>query len=1111
MEFSLLSESYDRLKNLGTILLTKREIDIIACILHGRTSRKSIAAFLSTDGKSVSHRTIEYHTQNIIHKFEGASWEDIREVVENSPTADLFKRHYEIIRFEQLLIKVLFKLQEETDLSISVNLCADSDKSADTKRALEDLIQYFYSYKININLKILSKDVNVNSILNNNEKNQYIIYDETNYSLDRKKNQNLYCINYGSSQNVYSFLVFLLSRLSIESEMINKLQQQLGRIFVDGLSSEDKSRSVATKSKNYLFWLISGVCSLLIMLIIMWEVFQREGAHIISGTIRSDMTIPAQTNLLDRPQITRKVQNRLFSKENDSQTNPVVTLLGIGGAGKTTLARSIARRTKLPVVWEILAETDSSLLSSLTDLAQKLAITPLEKEALSTIQETQDLESKRKKTLQFLQNALRQKKGWLLVFDNVESIQKIANYLPLDKSVWGKGHIIITTQNAYAKKVEFLNHEDVIEVTQLGLEEATKLFTSICFNTEPKKLSSKELEELEKFLPQIPLFPLDISIAAKYISINKTSFEDYIKNIQQQDRSFYSSQENILKETSRYIKSRFSVITLTLNNLIKLVPESEKLLWLISLVDSQNIPLDLLIMKTNSKTTNLLLHTMRKFSLIASEHEKKGSYSFSIHRSTQAVLRSYLIERLNLSAQHELVVSSADLFGKYIRQILDKESISKILDVLPHCEHWLVADLDGNETKGMILSNLGSLKYHIGSNREARIDLEHSLALISELNKHAIYSAQAQTYLGSLCAKSGEVKKAQEYLDLALIKLKEFPSDIGYPRAMSFLGYTFMVQDNFNAAMKCFDLTLEYFQDKEPHPILARTLIYEGLLAKEHMQFDKAILSFKKAIKFFEEAEDLINTGWVKGYLGITYREMGLYEKSRVELEGSVVCYRKANASKHNALGVVLLGLGNCYRNLGLYQKAKQCFDECERIYIANGSEINLAWCKAHQGRLNLKLKNVDDAQHQLLGSQKIFENVYGKNNIRTAWLYLQLGRLYRQQQQLKTAETYLNHALEIYTEKLPDNYLRISKIKVEIGVIEYLKGNHSVARNLLEENIPLYKKYYGESHTQTATALVSLSRIYKALGETQLANQTYKAAIKIFSINNHVDRHIRM
>lgn len=86
---NLPSDTYNgHLEIISGIKFTPREIDVIACLLGGRTS-KSICQFLS-----IEEKTVETHKYNIMRKLDGNSKESIINFIEKSDKFPAIKKHY---------------------------------------------------------------------------------------------------------------------------------------------------------------------------------------------------------------------------------------------------------------------------------------------------------------------------------------------------------------------------------------------------------------------------------------------------------------------------------------------------------------------------------------------------------------------------------------------------------------------------------------------------------------------------------------------------------------------------------------------------------------------------------------------------------------------------------------------------------------------------------------------------------------------------------------------------------------------------------------------------------------------------------------------------------
>ena len=124
----------------------------------------------------------------------------------------------------------------------------------------------------------------------------------------------------------------------------------------------------------------------------------------------------------------------LHSRLTESEDGPrIVTLSGLGGVGKTTVAVEYAHRhlTEVGVCWQFAAEDPTVLAAGFAELAAQLG--------------ARELVDNRDPVASVHGVLAQAETGWLVVFDNVTDRASVQPFLPPA----GRGRVLITTQNQH--------------------------------------------------------------------------------------------------------------------------------------------------------------------------------------------------------------------------------------------------------------------------------------------------------------------------------------------------------------------------------------------------------------------------------------------------------------------------------------------------------------------------------------------------------------------------------------------------------------------------------------------------------------------------------------
>lgn len=1026
------------LEKINGVKFTFREIDILAFMLHGKSTKK-VASLLS-----ISPRTVENHVRNIMVKVECNSRETIIDFIEKSKEVSLLKKHYSHLRIESAFkesLREISHLMKSKTLSCKIETIGNElwhhtlesylklagvrilkakrkDKKYETSVTLKieeakidcvlcpltsleegqiPLIKekfgiYFQQAAQSLPLLIF--------LIQNKEQNkfssQFILKDNKNIIiLDFQENDYL---------SFFELLKKMLAPISLEKivlKFIKKSEELMLTLEADSLpntlavsSSNFKQASQnidGNKRKKWGSYLIRGLSfgliGSLILLLSFYQptsIFERIKLS-SKNIIRSDLPIPAETILLSRPQILTKIQEKLTRKQGIQ----VIALVGIGGAGKTTIARQYARLQKTNVIWEINADTKESLINSFENLVYALCKTKEEKKILRDLQEIKNPHEKEEKIILLLKDKLKAVSEWLLIYDNVEKFTDIQKYFPYDPISWGTGKVIITSRDNNIENNSYIGH--AIQIKELSIREKLILFNKIMRigNVHHSEIQSK------KFLNNIPPFPLDVSTAAYYLKATNVSLEGYLNHLIHYNKDFEETQEHILKEASDYTKTRYSIITLSLKKIIDTQKEFAELLLLISLLDSQNIPKALLDACGNSSLIDSLFYHLNKYSLIVNETYRNSIPVFSMHRSTQEISLSYLKKTLALEKNNPLLDKVAHIFENYVTEIIDKEDFFQMKLLLSQGEAYLKHDnLLRNNIKDSLKSSLGCIYYYLSDYIKAKQLLEESLVnLIKDYHKNHHKIARILMYLGNVYRTLGDYEKAKNLLEESLSIYTQYPGNyMGNGRSLGYLG-----------------------------------IIYRGL-----GDYAKARSLLEKSLEIYQEhSKNSIGHAWVLSHLGNTHLILGNYEQARGLLEQSLAIY-KQHSEDYVGVSWVLGYLGDAYRALGDYKKAKSLLEQslmiCRKHFPEN--HVYIASSLAYLGNVHVEIGDYQEARNLLGKSLEISEKNYGKNHTQTARILRSLGRVYLLEGKIQEAEDLLQRSLNIFHQhKYSESYISLENL----------------------------------------------------------------------------------
>ncbi len=311
----------------------------------------------------------------------------------------------------------------------------------------------------------------------------------------------------------------------------------------------------------------------------------------------------------------------------------VTSLQGIGGIGKTQIAVEYAyeQADSYQIVWWVDSDSPSLITDSLLMLSEELGISAAVPE----------------RAIDLLWRELRHRDDWLLIYDNVDTIETIQDWRPP-----GTGHWLLTSRNPAISRIA-----SAIEVQEFARDESLGLLA-----LRVPSLRNPEAEHIAEALGDLPLA---IEQAAYFLSETGISASDYFQLLQEQPTA-----AGFAEATTDRHPGLVTAVTAAIDRLEEFDVATAQLVNLLSILAPEPLPIAPTSSGNNPGTSFMAsfgisigdalatADLMRK--LTASGLAKRLGRSVQMHRVTQLILAS----RLSADALTQLRKQAAYLFGR---------------------------------------------------------------------------------------------------------------------------------------------------------------------------------------------------------------------------------------------------------------------------------------------------------------------------------------------------------------------------------------------------------------------------------------------------------------
>jgi len=522
---------------------------------------------------------------------------------------------------------------------------------------------------------------------------------------------------------------------------------------------------------------------------------------------------------------------------------------GLGGIGKTQIAVEYAFRNQNVyehILW-INADSYETLVSNFVSLTQLLHL--IDKQ-----------ESDSQHIIQTIKYWLHNHLGWLLIFDNVNDLSMIGDFLRFGE----RGHILMTTNSPITGTVA-----QCLEIKEMDDKEGALFLLCrakiLDLQAPLTSASTEDRQTAFEIVQKVEGLPLALDQAGAYIEETRCSLADYLL-------LFRTRQNELLKRRGKSITNHPDSVTTTLSLSFEKVhlanPAATDIMQVFAFLNSDAIPEDILTqgfstlggtLKKVAKDPLLLndaISTLHTYSLV---HRNPG-HTFTVHRLVQAVVR------------HSMSPSKQKLWVKRVISAInlafpetDYANWQRCQQYIPHIQvcvelldQWGLAFAEVAD----LLTKVGRYLDESVQYQEAEIFYQHALA-IREKTQGPEHPGTATTlhFLAHLYEDQGKFEQAETFHQRELaIREKTFGAE--HPdtaKSLHCIARLYREQGKYEQAETCYQRALAIREKVlgPEHPETASTLSGYAVLLRKVQRIQEARVFEKRARATRKKASDL--------------------------------------------------------------------------------------------------------------------------------------------------------------------------------------------------------------------------------------------------------------
>lgn len=361
-------------------------------------------------------------------------------------------------------------------------------------------------------------------------------------------------------------------------------------------------------------------------------------------------TKPINSDDLINISITEKLQTRSKAESYlaNNHQNKIIAIVGVTGSGKTCLATNFAikylnNQTQQKTIYYFNAKNNSELKLQYRQFAKRLGISYSE-----TDNDFENIQNQ-------VNQQLKLRPNWLLIFDDVTDVKSLESYLPKDLQ---QGKVIFTTNQQIDKQK--INNVKVTYCKLADYNFTDDEVVNLISNYSNNQLNISKIN-CQKLANRLAHLPLAIKKVIAYLQTNHRSANFFESVINYRSTDHNNLVTAYLKNFQQQIAFQDQSIYQAINNLAisKVSINSQNLLPLLISLNPVNIDLNLLAKRLNIKEDqlDLIINELNDYRLIEYNHNFR---SIKVDQTIESAIKT------NIELKNQLFIDNINFFSQQL-------------------------------------------------------------------------------------------------------------------------------------------------------------------------------------------------------------------------------------------------------------------------------------------------------------------------------------------------------------------------------------------------------------------------------------------------------------